>query len=96
MTLISFFYLLPYVQNIQDQPFSLPVTLDEFERINDPISLLKGMLWQKKDRIFSRWKERFFMLTSDYLNCYEKNPQSIADASLFKAYTAKYLIFLTM
>jgi hypothetical protein len=73
---------------MQDQPFSLPVTLGEFERRNDSICLLKGMLWQKKDRIFARWRERFFMLTSDYLNCYEKNPQSTADASLFKADTA--------
>ena len=64
-----------------DQPFSNPVTLDEFEQIRDSISLLKGMLWQKKDRIFSRWRERFFMLTKDYLNCCEKNPQNTADAS---------------
>lgn len=42
------------------------------------------MLWQKKDRIFSRWKERFFILTSDFLNCFEKNPQSTANTSIFK------------
>jgi hypothetical protein len=35
-------------------------------------TLKKGLLWQQKDKIFSRWKERFFVLTADYLNCFKK------------------------
>ena len=27
-----------------------------------------GLLWQQKDRFFSRWKERFFILTQVLLN----------------------------
>ncbi|UYV81711.1 SETMAR [Cordylochernes scorpioides] len=32
----------------------------------------KGLLWQQWDRFFSRWKERFFLLTQDYLVCFKK------------------------
>lgn len=39
----------------------------------------KGLLWQQRDRLFSRWKERFFVLTQDYLNCFRKASDSGAD-----------------
>ncbi|XP_037959697.1 uncharacterized protein LOC119689037 [Teleopsis dalmanni] len=32
----------------------------------------RGILWQQRDRLFSRWKERYFVLTRDYLNCFKK------------------------
>ena len=32
----------------------------------------KGLLWQQRDKIFSRWKERFFILTKEYLNCFKR------------------------
>ena len=67
-----------------EQLFSLPVTTEEFERRNDKIPLLKGMVWQKKDRIFSRWKERFFVLTAKHLHCYEKCPVNSTEAPVFK------------
>lgn len=35
-------------------------------------TLKKGLLWQQWDRFFSRWKERFFILTRDYLACFKK------------------------
>ncbi len=35
-------------------------------------TLKKGLLWQQRDKIFSRWKERFFVLTADYLQCYKR------------------------
>lgn len=35
-------------------------------------TLKKGLLWQQWDRFFSRWKERFFVLTRDYLACFKK------------------------
>lgn len=34
--------------------------------------LIKGLLWQHKDKLFSRWKERYFVLTKDYLSCFKK------------------------
>lgn len=33
----------------------------------------KGLLWQQKDgKLFCRWKERYFILTKDYLSCFKK------------------------
>jgi len=73
-----------YGQVVRDssyQPFSLPVTASKAQRNHEQVPLLKGMLWQKKDRIFSRWKQRFFILTTKCLHCYEKCPKNTADIS---------------
>lgn len=32
----------------------------------------KGLLWQHRDKLFSRWKERYFILTRDYLLCFKR------------------------
>lgn len=37
----------------------------------------RGLLWQQRDRIFSRWKERYFVLTRDYLHCFKRATGSI-------------------
>lgn len=39
---------------------------------NEPTIVKNGLLWQKRDKFFSRWKERFFVLTKDYLACFKK------------------------
>lgn len=36
-------------------------------------ALKRGLLWQQRERLFSRWKERFFILTKDYLHCFKKS-----------------------
>jgi len=41
-------------------------------------SIKKGLLWQQKDKFFSRWKERFFILTKDYLHCFKKENSRIS------------------
>ncbi|KAH9360785.1 hypothetical protein HPB48_018240 [Haemaphysalis longicornis] len=38
----------------------------------EPTIVKKDLLWQKRDKFFSRWKERFFVLTKDYLACFKK------------------------
>ena len=40
-------------------------------------TVLKGVLWQQRDKVFSRWKERYFVLTSDYLQCFKKSSPSV-------------------
>ncbi|XP_017778164.1 PREDICTED: uncharacterized protein LOC108563872 [Nicrophorus vespilloides] len=35
-------------------------------------ALKKGLLWQQRDKLFSRWKERYFILTRDYLHCFRR------------------------
>jgi hypothetical protein len=39
---------------------------------NDPSTIKKGLLWTQRDRFFSRWKERYFILTKDYLSCFRR------------------------
>ena len=46
-------------------------------------TIRKGILWQQRDKIFSRWKERFFILTPDYLQCYKKSASRISEMGGF-------------
>ncbi|XP_039449459.1 homeobox protein 2 isoform X1 [Culex pipiens pallens] len=39
----------------------------------------RGLLWQQRDRLFSRWKERYFILTRDYLNCFKRSSGSASE-----------------
>ncbi|BES89252.1 Hypothetical protein domain [Nesidiocoris tenuis] len=36
-------------------------------------AIKKGLLWQTRERLFSRWKERYFILTKDYLHCFKRS-----------------------
>jgi hypothetical protein len=64
----------------------------------------KGLLWQQRDRIFSRWKERFFVLTKDYLQCFKKGSSRISEMGgfIFKIRLAevrrfgKYILFASL
>lgn len=35
-------------------------------------AIKRGLLWQQRDKFFSRWKERYFILTRDYLHCFRR------------------------
>jgi len=48
-----------------------------------PRPVRKGLLWQQKDKFFSRWKERFFVLTDDYLQCFKKENSRISEMGSF-------------
>ena len=39
--------------------------------------LAKSKLWLRRDKFFSKWRERFFSLTSSYLKCFETEEQSV-------------------
>jgi hypothetical protein len=43
----------------------------------------KGLLWQQRDKIFSQWKERYFILTPDYLQCFKKGSSRITEMGEF-------------
>ena len=49
------------------------ITVDLSQEDDDgvlPRPVRRGLLWQQKDRFFSRWKERFFILTQvSWLQC---------------------------
>lgn len=43
----------------------------------------KGLLWQQRDKLFSRWKERYFILTKDYLHCFKKGSSRMTEMGGF-------------
>ncbi|KAL1124273.1 hypothetical protein AAG570_002043 [Ranatra chinensis] len=43
----------------------------------------KGLLWQQRERLFSRWKERYFILTKDYLHCFKKSTGGLSPMGQF-------------
>ena len=44
---------------------------------------LKGVLWQQREKRFSRWKERFFILTNDYLQCFRRGTSKLSEMGTF-------------
>ena len=54
----------------------------------------KGLLWQQRDKIFSQWKERYFILTPDYLQCFKKGTSRITEMGEFIFKVRKYIIYL--
>ncbi|CAL8071309.1 unnamed protein product [Orchesella dallaii] len=45
------------------------------DRVNiwgDPPVVKKGLLMQQREKMWSRWKERYFILTRDYLHCFRR------------------------
>jgi len=43
----------------------------------------KGILWHQRDKLFSRWKERFFILTKDYFHCFKKDVSKLSEMGEF-------------
>ena len=43
----------------------------------------KGLLWQQRDKLFSQWKERYFILTPDYLQCFKKGSSRMTEMGEF-------------
>ena len=39
--------------------------------------LAKSKLWLRRDKFFSKWRERYFTVTSSYLKCFETEEQSV-------------------
>ena len=54
-----------------------------FQEDPGPRPVKKGLLWQQKDKFFSRWKERYFILTEDYLQCFKKENSRISEMGSF-------------
>ena len=54
---------------------------DVFEQ--ESTSIKKGLLWQQRDKLFSRWKERYFILTKDLLQCFKKETSKITEMGGF-------------
>ncbi|XP_059086329.1 uncharacterized protein LOC131883019 isoform X2 [Tigriopus californicus] len=67
---------------------SLPTSQDESTYVGNGGSgggtcIKKGLMWQQRDRLFSRWKERYFVLSKDYLQCYKRGSSRISEMGGF-------------
>jgi len=71
-----------FVSALPAAPQSLISGLDPPNSHSSP-NLKKGILWQQRDKIFARWKERFFVLTKDYLQCFKKGTSRITEMGGF-------------
>jgi hypothetical protein len=45
--------------------------------------VLRGVLWIQRERLFTRWKERFCILTRDYLQCFKKGSTQLTEMGPF-------------
>lgn len=56
-------------------------------------ALRKGVLLQARDRLFSRWKERYFVLTRDYLACFRRGSTKYSEMGsfIFKVRTSRWI-----
>ena len=52
---------------------------------SDACTLKKGVIWYCKDTLLSRWnwRERYFILTKDYLSCFKKAKSQYSDMGAF-------------
>ena len=65
---------------------------EEFQP-SDFSPLKKGLLWQQRDKLFSRWKERYFVLTKDYFHCFKKATSKITEMGGFIFKVKKFSLF---
>ncbi|KAG7164268.1 uncharacterized protein LOC121871918 [Homarus americanus] len=56
---------------------------DQDDGIVSVPALRKGVLLQARDRLFSRWKERYFVLTRDYLACFRRGSTKYSEMGSF-------------
>jgi len=54
-----------------------------FQEKRSTATIKKGLLWQQRDKFFSQWKERYFILTPDYLQCFKKGTSRITEMGEF-------------
>jgi len=57
------------------------------ERYSQPLDkeviVMKGLLWVQQDKLFSKWKERFIVLTSHYIQFFKKASSRISEMGAF-------------
>jgi len=51
--------------------------------LGNDATLRKGVMWVQQEKLFSRWKERFIILTSSYLHIFKKSTSRLSDMGTF-------------
>lgn len=63
---------------------------DNFDTGENIFTVKKGILWQQQNydrfhqRLFSRWKKRYFILTTDYLVCFKRSSPKVGRSEMGK------------
>lgn len=63
---------------------------DNFDNGENIFTIKKGILWQQQNydrfhqRLFSRWKKRYFILTTDYLVCFKRSSAKVGRSEMGK------------
>jgi len=63
-------------------PASLPFHSSSQQSLGSS-PLVKGVMWIQRERVFSRWKERFIILTQDYLQVYRRGTAQATEMGPF-------------
>jgi len=53
------------------------------QAMDKEVIVMKGLLWVQQDKLFSKWKERFIVLTSHYLQFFKKASSRISEMGAF-------------
>lgn len=75
---------------------------DNFDNGENIFTIKKGILWQQQNydrfhqRLFSRWKKRYFILTTDYLVCFKRSSAKVGRSEMGKfLYKVSYFRFVS-
>lgn len=79
--------------SIESPPMGLPALppIPDISLVSESTSIKKGVLWEQQQNrfFFNRWKERFFILTTDYLSCFKKAPRKAVGMSEMGSFVYK-------
>merc|ERR1711963_159111 len=70
-------------ENLVKSKLEEDLNFDDDEEDTKSTAVRKGLLWQQRDKLFSQWKERYFILTPDYLQCFKKGTSRITEMGEF-------------
>ena len=67
------------ISRTYEDPSRLALSLSD----QDDNVVKKGLMWIQQDKLFSRWKERFIILTNGYLQIFKKGVTRFSDMGTF-------------
>ena len=67
---------------VSDQSISRP-GVSESSVLGSDSCVRKGVMWVQQEKMFSRWKERFIILTNTHLHIFKKSTSRISDMGTF-------------
>jgi len=72
-----------FLPDVTSSKLEEDLNFDDDEEDTKSTAVRKGLLWQQRDKLFSQWKERYFILTPDYLQCFKKGTSRMTEMGEF-------------